>query len=114
MYRAIVCHGARLSTPPAAMTFEEFCAHVDANDEPPEDLPETLNALWYAKKGDWERAHATAQDISSADGSWIHANLHHQEGDLGNARYWYDRAGRPVSSSSVDEERDELIRACLN
>ena len=94
------------------MTFEEFSKH--GNNEPPRDIPEMLKALWYAKRGDWDKAHEIAQGITSADGSWIHANLHREEGDLANARYWYDRAGRPVSSASVEDERDELIRAFLN
>jgi hypothetical protein len=101
------------STTFPAMTFEEFCKHVDDSKEPSADLSETLKALWYAKKGNWKKAHELAQDISSEDGSWIHANLHREEGDLENARYWYDRAGRPVSSLSVDDERDELIRTFL-
>jgi len=96
------------------MTFEEYCKNVESSDEPPADLPETLQALWYAKKGEWEKAHTLAQNISSEDGSWIHANLHREEGDLGNARHWYGRAIRPVSTLSIEVERDELIRTFLN
>jgi hypothetical protein len=28
------------------------------------------------------------------EGDWVHAYLHRVEGDAGNARYWYSRAGR--------------------
>ena len=45
--------------------------------------------------------------------SWIHAVLHKIEGDLGNARYWYRRAGR--MERVAEEPRAELatIRAEL-
>jgi len=76
---------------------------------PPEHLSEILQALWFAEKGDWHRSHEIAQDIHHQNGSWLHANLHRQEGDLGNARYWYNRAGKPESEKSVDDERTELI-----
>jgi hypothetical protein len=39
----------------------------------------------------------------------VHAHLHRIEGDAGNARYWYDRAGRPVFHGSLAEERSALI-----
>lgn len=96
------------------MTFEEYCKNAESSAEPPVDLPETLKALWHAKKGEWEKAHTLAQNIASEDGSWIHANLHREEGDLGNARYWYERAMRPVSTLRIEDERDELIRTFLD
>jgi hypothetical protein len=43
----------------------------------------------------------------------VHAHLHHQEGDMSNAGYWYRRAGRPVSTVSVQEEWSELASALL-
>jgi hypothetical protein len=45
--------------------------------------------------GDWQAAHAIAQDDESALGCWAHGIVHVLEGDLDNARYWYRRAGRP-------------------
>lgn len=95
------------------MTLKEFLSSVGSESEPPAEIPDTLKALWWAEKGDWERAHMVAQDISTADGSWIHANLHREEGDPGNARYWYNRAGKPESSVSVEEERRAIIAALL-
>ena len=95
------------------MDYESFVQHATGESAPPDGISEPLRALWYAQKGDWDTAHNVAQDIDDADGSWIHANLHREEGDLGNARYWYNRAGRPESKRSVEEEREELIRHFL-
>lgn len=92
------------------MTYDEFVAHAAGHDAPPPALPATLMALWHAEKGNWEAAHTLAQSIDNPNGSWIHANLHREEGDTGNARYWYGRAGRPESKRSVAAERAELIR----
>ncbi len=36
----------------------------------------------------------------------MHAYLHRKEGDLGNAGYWYSRAGRPMPATSVTLETE--------
>ena len=52
------------------------------------------------RAGDWQRAHAIVQADESAPGScWAHGIVHLLEGDLGNARYWYGRAGRAWPSA---------------
>ena len=51
-------------------------------------------AIRYLKKGDWEKAHAIVQADETPLGCWAHGIVHVQEGDLGNARYWYRRAQR--------------------
>jgi hypothetical protein len=33
----------------------------------------------------------------------VHAYLHRVEGDLGNAAYWYSRAGKPVKRTEDPE-----------
>ena len=95
------------------MTLDEFLASVAEGDQPPASLPEALQALWWAEKGEWEKAHVAAQEIPTKVGSWIHANLHRQEGDLGNARYWYSRAQKAESKATVKIERREIIRSLL-
>lgn len=80
--------------------------------EPPENLRPALQALWYAAKGDWNRAH----DITQPGGpelDWVHAYLHRVEGDLSNASYWYRRAGKPVAAVPLNEEWSALVRALL-
>lgn len=93
------------------MTLADLEAAVATRTPLPSDAPPLLRGLWHDAAGDWEQAHAVAQDVHTPDGSWLHAYLHRKEGDLGNAAYWYRRAGRPVASDSLDAEWDRLARA---
>ena len=91
-------------------TVSELLADVRESDNPPEELSMCLQALWWENKGDWERAHEIAQDAGSREGDWVHAYLHRVEGDLGNAGYWYRRAGKPAKGKeSLREEWEELV-----
>ena len=54
-----------------------------------------------------------AQDDPSPEGSWVHAYLHRKEGDLGNASYWYHRAGRRMPTGDSDEERSAMVAALI-
>ena len=94
------------------MHLEEFIQSIK-EESPPEGLSEPLQAMWHARKGDWETAHNIAQSISTELGSWIHAYLHRVEGDLSNAGYWYRRANLPPHSGSTDAEADEIINSIL-
>ena len=71
-----------------------------AADAPPDGLAPALAALWWLRKGGlrtgaaWERAHAVCQaHEGERDADLVHALAHWIEGDLGNADYWYRRAG---------------------
>lgn len=95
--------------------FDDFLTNISSNDEPVISLSVCLKSLWWAKKGDWDKAHDLAQDEGSAYGDWIHAYLHRVEGDLGNAAYWYNRSSKPVKrNESLDEEWIELVRYFLS
>ncbi|WP_224998743.1 hypothetical protein [Cesiribacter sp. SM1] len=67
-----------------------------------------LKALYWDKKGDWEKAHDIVQDLESPEASWIHAYLHRKEGDEWNAGYWYRRAGKSIYTGPLDQEWEEL------
>ncbi len=84
-----------------------------ARPEPPAGVGPCVRALWYAAKGDWDRAHGIAQAENGPHGAWVHAHLHRIEGDLDNAGYWYRRAGRPVSSEPLEAEWDAMAAALL-
>jgi hypothetical protein len=94
------------------MTLADFKATLSA-PALPAGLSPALAALWHDARGDWDAAHGVAQDIESPDGAWIHAYLHRKEGDASNAAYWYKRAGKPVSSASLDAEWNAIATALL-
>lgn len=72
-----------------------------------------LLALWWDAKGDWAKAHEIAQDVDGADGAWVHAYLHRKEGDVGNAAYWYRRAGRRVAAGDLRVEWEGIVGEML-
>jgi hypothetical protein len=78
-------------------------------EEPPDDFSVYEKALWYSGKDEWEKAHNIVQDLNDKSSALVHAFLHRQEGDLSNAKYWYDRAGSRMPSISLDEEWEELV-----
>jgi len=94
------------------MTPEAFTASL-SEDAPPTGLSAALHGLWWQGKGDWDRAHEAAQSDDGAEAAWVHAHLHRVEGDLGNAGYWYRRAGQPVARGSLEAEWHALVTALL-
>lgn len=94
------------------MTLPEFKKTL-LDPQPPPGLNQLLLALWYEARGDWEKAHNIAQDVSTNDGSWVHAYLHRREGDVGNASYWYHRAGRRFPDYSLEEEWEIIVEDLL-
>ena len=55
------------------------------------DTPRVLDLL---ASGDWKAAHEIVQKESSTLAAWLHGIVHTLEGDLDNARYWYEKARR--------------------
>jgi len=94
------------------MTLNDFRKSLTAA-EPPAGLSLALAGLWWDAKGDWKRAHESAQQDEGRAGSWVHAYLHRKEGDQGNAGYWYSRAGRPVCRESLEAEWVSIAGALL-
>jgi hypothetical protein len=80
---------------------------------PAPGLDAPLAALWWAAKGNWDKAHKIAQDVETVDAAWVHAYLHRVEGDLGNAGYWYRQAGQPVAKNSLDAEWERIASSLL-
>jgi len=93
------------------MDLTTFRSSVEAAEPPPVSLP--LQALWWDAKDDWAKAHECAQAEPNADGAAVHAYLHRKEPDPANARYWYNRAGRPIPVVSLGEEWDALAADLL-
>lgn len=95
------------------MTFQEF-QKICGQDSPPKGLNPLLAAMWYDLRGDWDTAHAIAQDIPDSNGSWVHAYLHRKEGYQANASYWYSRAGRPKPNISLEKEWGQITSTLLD
>jgi hypothetical protein len=92
------------------MKFEEFQKTLPSAT-PPDNLSVYLQSLWYDAKGDWEKAHMIIQDLEDKTASWIHAYLHRKEGDIGNADYWYRRAGKIRPANSLQAEWENIVKA---
>lgn len=95
------------------MNMEEFRKSL-VSDRPPKELSLPLAALWWDAKGDWTKAHESAQQDEGAAGAWVHAYLHRKEGDLSNAGYWYQRAGKPPARVSLDIEWAEMVTSLVD
>ena len=91
------------------MQLAEFLDSIEVESEPNAEISAELQALWWSKKGNWVKAHELAQDAGGQEGDWVHAYLHRQEGDLGNASYWYSRAGRSMPSEELGEEWHTMV-----
>lgn len=94
------------------MTFIEFKSSL-SESVAPQGLSVELESLWYDGKGDWNQSHEVIQDINSKNAAWIHAYLHRKEGDVGNAQYWYSRAGKMMPKVGLEEEWKLLVENFL-
>ena len=96
-----------------SMTLADLDNAVRSSTPLPDAVPPLVRALWHDAIGDWNQAHAVAQDVETADGAWVHAYLHRKEGDLGNAGYWYRRAGKPPATGPLEAEWRQIAAALL-
>ena len=83
--------------------------------QPPKDMSKPLQALWWIRKGEyrvgpeWEEAHVIVQAMEGTfEFDWVHALLHWIEADMGNADYWYRRAGKRRTAPSVSQEWEHM------
>lgn len=93
------------------MTIETF--RNSLQNETPPDVSTHLQALWCDAKGNWDQSHHLIQDLPDKDAAWIHAYLHRKEGDVWNANYWYNRAGRRMPGFSLEKEWEEMVGEML-
>ena len=78
------------------------------------DRQNMTRAVDLALAGDWDGAHRIVQeDEEDATSCWIHAVLHKIEGDAGNARYWYRRAGQSFEAYADAQAELAAIKAAL-
>jgi tetratricopeptide (TPR) repeat protein len=84
-------------------TLEDFNETLSFQ-EPPEEMNNLLQALWFNAKGDWETAHELIQSVYTTEGAWVHAYMHRKEGDMDKAAHWYKKAGKIIPDNSFEEE----------
>jgi hypothetical protein len=94
------------------MDYELFITSLEKTT-PPADLPLALLSLWHDAQGNWDIAHETIQNEPGETCAWIHAYLHRKEGDLWNARYWYNKCGRSEFKGSLSEEWERIVRSLV-
>ena len=109
---ALTCHPLAGYVRTPNMNFQEFRESL-SGDAPPVNLGPALAGLWWDAKGDWEKAHESAQQDEGPAGAWVHAYLHRKEGDSSNAGYWYNRAGKPPAKTTLPTEWEEITVALL-
>jgi hypothetical protein len=78
------------------------------------DRQALTRAVDLALAGDWKAAHEIVQqEEEDATSCWIHAVLHKIEGDAGNSRYWYRRAGQSYEAYADAKAELTAIKAAL-
>ncbi|ART80297.1 hypothetical protein [Oceanisphaera avium] len=92
------------------MNFKEFQASLK-QATPPHGLSDALKALWLDANQQWEDAHEVIRDNTDPASAWVHAYLHHVEGVLWNADYWYGRAKKKRPNCSTQDEWQQIVQA---
>jgi hypothetical protein len=89
-------------------TLTEFKESLNLK-EPITGLSVQLRSLWYDGKSDWHQAHAQVDRLTDQASAWVPAYLHCKEGDIWNADYWYNKAGRTRPETSLEKEWEALV-----
>lgn len=95
------------------MTYNDFLLSIESDTAVPKELNVHLRALWYDGKGDWQTAHDLIDHLEDRTSAHVHAYLHRVEGDLWNARYWYNRAKQPEYRGDLKMEWESLVRMLI-
>jgi hypothetical protein len=85
------------------MTADAASGHVDLRD-----------VLRLMRQGHWREAHDRVQHDATELGAWLHGLLHVQEGDLEDAEYWFNRAGRNFRQRASLEDELKQLEGLLN
>jgi hypothetical protein len=95
------------------MTLEEFKQGLITAQISLTSLQSALQALYHDKMGNSEEAHNIVVNAIDNNSAWVHAYLHRKEGDIDNARYWYQRSGKPEFFGGLDEEWEQIATQLL-
>ena len=90
------------------MTKQKFIESIE-NSSCPHGLSLHLQSLWWDAKGEWDKAHRLIDHLEDPISAHIHAYLHRVEGDIWNARYWYNKAKKDEYCGSLKQEWELLV-----
>jgi hypothetical protein len=76
-----------------ALTPERLFAHTGQPVRDRRMASACLAGLWL-RHNFLDESHSLSQEIETPTGSFWHGILHRREGDFGNSRYWFRRAGQ--------------------
>jgi hypothetical protein len=75
---------------------------------------ELIRAVDLAVAGQWDEAHALAQNHEgNAAADWLHAVLHKIEGDVENSHYWYRRTSHAYEDFTDPKTELAALRSSL-
>ena len=69
-------------------------------------LIQSTALLWHDHL---DESHNFSQEISSADGSFLHGIMHRREPDHSNAKYWFNRVGSHPAYPKILERVTPLV-----
>ena len=78
--------------------------------EQPDPLARAVELL---AAGDWQPAHEIVQKDKSTLAAWLHGIVHILEGDLRNAKGWYERAEREFPDPAAVQDEIAAARRAL-
>jgi len=78
--------------------------------EQPDPLARAVELL---AAGDWQPAHEIVQKDKSTLAAWLHGIVHILEGDLRNAKGWYQRAEREFPDPAAVQDEIAAARRAL-
>jgi hypothetical protein len=89
------------------LTVAEVDAAVSEVTPQSRELVRALVLLWHDHLNE---AHEIAQDIKSADGSFIHAIMHRREPDFWNSKYWWRNVGNHPAFEEIGIRAGRLLK----
>ena len=75
-----------------------------------DELKQLSLAMQHDANQAWETAHQIVQQIEQPLAYQIHAYLHRKEGNLDNARYWYQRAKVKEFEGDLAAEYQHILK----